>query len=222
MSEEQVLQIQQQDIDDLAMILAKTQLHTCEVKDVVAVFQAAAPDAKFSKTVFNRSIRDLVPGDGLTNDDKEFLSSALSNIFFAYERSGSGVVDLAEFASGFSVLGAGSKSDKLALAFQLFDSDGDGYLTRREMWKFLRSFLVMLLKLSSHSDEDAHEVRNTAFAGAVECTSVVFAQSTLEHKKKVSFEEFAAWYTNGGYTFAPWLELLDIRKWPTEFANQDL
>ena len=31
--------------------------------------------------------------------------------------------------------------------------------------------------------------------------------------KKITFDEFAAWYTKGGYTSIPWLELLDLRKW---------
>ena len=28
-----------------------------------------------------------------------------------------------------------------------------------------------------------------------------------------AFDDFADWYTDGGYAMAPWLELLDLRKW---------
>ena len=214
-----VLQIQQQDIDDLSMILAKTQLHTTEVEDIVDVFQSVSGGGEFDKASFDQSIRALVPGENLTGDDKEYLSTSLSSLFFAFDRNGSGIVDFAEFSSGFTILGAGSKSDKLALAFQLFDEDGDGYLSRREMWKYLRSFLIVLLKLSSESESSAEEVADCANAGAVACSRMVFAQADLEFKTKVNFEEFASWYTNGGYTLAPWLELLDLKKWVSADAS---
>lgn len=31
---------------------------------------------------------------------------------------------------------------------------------------------------------------------------------------RISFEQFAHWYTEKGYTVMPWLELLSLRKWP--------
>lgn len=116
------------------------------------------------------------------------------------------------------MLGAGSKSDKLALAFQLFDTDDDGYLSRREMWKYIRSFLIMLLRLSTSRAISAEELMEQANDGAVGCTRMVFEQGDLGSKTKVSFEEFAAWYTDGGYTIVPWLELLDLKKWPFDTA----
>jgi hypothetical protein len=42
---------------------------------------------------------------------------------------------------------------------------------------------------------------------------MLFSQPELAQKNRVSFEELAAWYTNGGYALAPWMELLDLRKW---------
>ena len=35
-----------------------------------------------------------------------------------------------------------------------------------------------------------------------------------ESETAISFSEFADWYTDGGYRVAPWLELLDMKKWP--------
>ena len=56
---------------------------------------------------------------------------------------------LSELCCGLSVLCEGSKSEKLAQAFNMFDGDGDGCLTRRELWKFLRCFLKTLLCLTA-------------------------------------------------------------------------
>jgi hypothetical protein len=36
----------------------------------------------------------------------------------------------------------------------------------------------------------------------------------LKHAKKTqAFDDFADWYTDGGYKVASWLELLDLSKW---------
>ena len=90
----------------------------------------------------------------------EFLSSFFSNVFYNFDRVSVPYADGAssspasrgarvdELACGFSLLAGGSKSDKLGLAFSLFDGDGDGKLTRRECWRFIRSFLSMVAALS--------------------------------------------------------------------------
>ena len=41
----------------------------------------------------------------------------------------------------------------------------------------------------------------------------VFSQVVPTEGDLISFEEFAEWYTNGGFEVAPWLELLDLSKW---------
>jgi Ca2+-binding EF-hand superfamily protein len=42
-----------------------------------------------------------------------------------------------------------TKSGKLEYAFKLMDDDRDGKLTRQGLWRFLRSFLTVLICLSS-------------------------------------------------------------------------
>ena len=45
-------------------------------------------------------------------------------------------------------------------------------------------------------------------------TESIFSTSTREYQSLISYEEFGNWYNAGGYTVAPWLELLDLSKWP--------
>jgi hypothetical protein len=62
--------------------------------------------------------------------------------------------DAAEVAAGLSLLCAGSKSSKLAVAWELF-ADGDkwdGALSRRGLWRYVRSFLATLLAVASLPD----------------------------------------------------------------------
>jgi Ca2+-binding EF-hand superfamily protein len=156
-----------------------------------------------------------VPGNDLDDEDKSWLSSALSNVFYSYDRTGNGYVDATELASGFTLFASGSKSEKLLLAFQAFDKDCDGLLSKRGLWKYLRSFLTVLLSLvEGILDVPMVEVERLVDNGAVQLTETVFTDVNPTEGGQISFEEFAEWYTNGGFEVAPWLELLDLSKWP--------
>ena len=47
--------------------------------------------------------------------------------------SGNGVVDFTELASGLSVLCGGSRDDKVRAAFDLYDLNGDGFISLDEV-----------------------------------------------------------------------------------------
>ncbi len=82
-----------------------------------------------------------------------FVTFSLDALFASFDRNGDGVVDVADFGVGLSLLAAGSKSDKLSLAFRLFDADDDGFLNKVELWMFFRSFLSMLVAIAKSSEE---------------------------------------------------------------------
>ncbi len=48
----------------------------------------------------------------------------------------------------------------------------------------------------------------------IEFSEVIFSYQDREDANLISYEEFGSWYNSGGYTVAPWLELLDLSKWP--------
>lgn len=128
----------------------------------------------------------------------------------------SATVDASSFVAGFLMLAAGPKSEKLALAFRLFDEDADGYLKRRELWVFLRSFLTVLVAVSSRYDRlTAAEVTRFLDAGSIEATAAVFTTAEMAYEDRISFEEFGQWYNSGGFRRMAWLELLDFAKWPS-------
>ena len=61
-----------------------------------------------------------------------FLSVTLALLFFAFCEESENVVPFDQFSTGFSILGGGSKSDKLSAGFRLFDDDEDGSLNRKQ------------------------------------------------------------------------------------------
>ncbi|ETV85869.1 hypothetical protein H257_02417 [Aphanomyces astaci] len=164
------------------------------------------------------------PDDDQTRQEALDMLEAL---FFAYNRTGTGEIDATEFVSGFVVLCAGSKSDKLSFCFGLFDEDGDGCLTRRDMWKFLRSFLTMLLALGNGADSCAETIGAVCDSACIGIVRSLFddppttltsgtgpATNDSNPVLKVSFETFAQWYSHHGFQLIPWIELLDTKKWP--------
>ena len=38
-------------------------------------------------------------------------------------------------------------------------------------------------------------------------------QILSDRNASISFDDFAQWYSDGGYNVISWLELLDLRKW---------
>uniref|UniRef100_A0A7S0GCY2 EF-hand domain-containing protein n=2 Tax=Proboscia inermis TaxID=420281 RepID=A0A7S0GCY2_9STRA len=169
-------------------------------------------------------MRNIVSNGGgsMSQESQRRLSDLLSSIFFAFVRDKSSRVVALELASGFTVLCGGRKSDKLEFAFDLIDDDKDGRLSRRGLWKYLRSFLTVLMSISSASANmtEGH-IYSAIDSASTWATAQVFGaeqdkglgNNDNSSKRSVCFDDFAEWYTQGGYGSIPWLELLDLKKW---------
>eukprot|EP00957_Ditylum_brightwellii_P024344 1836474-Ditylum_brightwellii.AAC.1 len=108
------------------------------------------------------------------------------------------------------------------------------------MIRYLQSFLVVLLSISSslslardnredvmttmdgtHCGNGASTILRVIDYGSSWATERVFKSvlganrnsKSKNNRTFICFDDFAEWYTQGGYTSIPWLELLDLRKW---------
>jgi hypothetical protein len=45
------------------------------------------------------------------------------------------------------------------------------------------------------------------------CNDVMNHQFQKRHSDRLNFDDFGEWYNDGGFERAPWLELLDLKKW---------
>ena len=193
-----------------------------------------------SRQQFNKFIRDVVPKDASKNFDPneiENFSNYFTNFFTCFDYNWSDLkkdeVNAKELMVGFSFLCAGNKSSKLAAAYDMLDVDKNGYLTQRGLMQYLRAYLTMLagISLLSSNKKTTTQIRkqlmsakrNEAFLavenGAKWTLGHFFRAFEAEHARSgstrnnaVAFEDFAKWYTEGGYAVAPWLELLDLQK----------
>ena len=168
--------------------------------------------------IFTHAFRNLTgtPSEAT----KQELSTFSEQLFTWFDRLKNKKIRALEFACGFTVLCGGSKSDKLEHIFELLDQDNDSLVTKRDIILFVQSFLTMLMGVSSSFTQldgtpcgnDPASVARAITAGTEWTISQVF--DALKPKDdKLCFDDFADWYTKGGYQSIPWLELLDLRKW---------
>jgi len=181
---------------------------------------------------FGRCIRELVPvqaSSQFSRSEMECYSTYFENFLSCFETGelGSEQVNAKELAVGFSFLCAGKKSAKLATGFDLLSSSPTGGLSQDELTQYLRSYLAMLVGISflSSSSEKMAKSKKALLGSRPDSLFAAVengARWTLGHFLKefggsrrsdtVTFENFAHWYTDGGYKVAPWLELLDLAK----------
>eukprot|EP00978_Attheya_sp_CCMP212_P006860 scaffold15989_cov54-Attheya_sp.AAC.5 len=195
-----------------------------------------------TKNQFDSAMRSVITaGNGkakMSTETQRRLSDLLTSMFYAFDRTESGQVNALELVCGFTVFCDGKKSDKLEFAFELLDQNKDGKLSLHDMSRYLCSFLNVLVSISSPSltlgGDDGEETITTMAGdqlsgGDSSVSSIIDTGSTwaasqvfkANRKQKngeyeaISFDDFADWYTNCGYSSMPWLELLDLRKWCT-------
>lgn len=187
------------------------------------VFSEEAGDGNLlDRSSFKRCMKRLLRsrlvstgGVDLSRKEREYLSFALSNVFDAFDRNSNGVVDLREFVSGFGLLTSGSSFDKLALAFDLFDTDGDGCISRSEMQAYMLSFFTLVNALSNDDPGTTKQDASTAAKQAArDATQRCFDSADLDADTGgLSFSEFRMWYNSGeGKQMLPWVEMLSSRE----------
>lgn len=142
-------------------------------------------DARLIATI-ERSFARVAGADGLI-DVKE-LQAALGlrseylarRVLAAFDLNADGVIAKHEFMEGVRKLIAGTDQEKLLFAFRVHDHDGDGTLSREELYRMI----AMSLSESDVSDrptQSSHAVAHTLFAAA-----------DLNRDGRISFQEFEA------------------------------
>ncbi|RHY33307.1 hypothetical protein DYB32_001726 [Aphanomyces invadans] len=230
------LRIRLRDVAVVYTIAEKLRLKSIGVDALYDGFDRFTRGKSLSKSGFLHAIRSLAPRGNLSSEDQEFLSYHLLRIFSLYETESatnddegiddsgtSGVaVDKLHLISGMSLFCHGSKSTKLGMLFSLFDTHRDGSVSRRALFELLKSVLSILFSFSLGDCSGGSSLQANVFAAeraAGVLVSKVFCD--VQSSASISLGAFADWYTaRGGYELCPWLELLDLNKWPTKEAME--
>jgi Ca2+-binding EF-hand superfamily protein len=196
------LEYTSEDLSLVHKIAFDFQLYYLTLNDLHSNLRLRSSEGLMSHGQFRQLFRDL---GSLPSDDRK-----IDTIFRGFDRTESGYCDITELTCGLSVLCQGSKSSKLLFAFRLLDEDSDDFLTRRGIWRFIRSFLCVLVAMSSTYSNYSSENLNSLLDNlSVRVSSEILANDA----KRASFDMISSWYSTKGYLDSTWIELLDLKKW---------
>jgi Ca2+-binding EF-hand superfamily protein len=235
-----VVSVGQKRIHHLRHVLFESGLHDIDgehaCREILAKAQrdgkspSGSTNYVLTKGDFDSAVVRIITSQNMSVETQTTLTTILREIFSAFDRDGTGKASAFDIACGFAVLCRGKKSDKLEYAFEILDRDKQGFLTRRDTIRYLRSFLVVLLTIVTTNavESDYLEDSVTTMCGDKCDTSMSSINRAIEQgcqwaadqamkgshdSNALSFDDFAAWYTRIGYGNIPWLELLDLNKW---------
>ena len=192
--------------------------------DANAAFSKVSPDASLSLDAFDAAVRRLAPSAAaLPPASREVLTASLHSLwgFFASLESGGSSVRKVDLALGFALVCSGTKSDKLHFAWEILDKDRDGLLSHKQLWRLLRCMLASTMAFSDSATDMSPAARTARIQRlddvALEATRAFIApQNATGIGGDIDFETFGERYNSGANVSLPWLELLDVRKWPTD------
>jgi len=75
----------------------------------------------------------------------------MDRVFKAFDKDSDSIVGLNEWIEGLAVILRGTLPEKIQYAFEVFDLNGDGHISREEMFQMLKSCLI---KQPSEEDPD--------------------------------------------------------------------
>ena len=107
---------------DLKEFCEITQFKAFEIKGYFKSFMKKSPNGKMTIEMFKNMYADFFPdGDA---------SSFAEHTFRAFDKNGDGYLEFKELIVSMSMMKLGSMNERLMWAFNMYDIDGNGYITR--------------------------------------------------------------------------------------------
>jgi len=133
-------------------------------------------------------------------------------MFASFDKNGDGQLSLQEFASAIGVLGKGSKDQKIKFAFELYDTDHSGAVSKEEFAAMIRLTSGGIGNLfGDQNPEMAAELEREAEERVKALVDQAWPTLDVNGDGKITFEEFK----NGMGK-----ELRDVNAWLTRLVQQ--
>lgn len=112
-----------------------THFSEVEVSNLYKTFMELSPSGRVDRQLFNQCLEKLEQYGFKHPKDTPFGD----RLFTLLDANQDGVVDLAEFVCGLSMLCKGTAEEKLALSFKAYDLDGNGFISEEELTHMFKS-----------------------------------------------------------------------------------
>ncbi|XP_058689120.1 calaxin isoform X2 [Poecile atricapillus] len=122
---------------------------------------------------FRRELRSLL-GSGREVAGRHSVTA----VFSTFDRSNTGSITVVEWVEGLGVLLRGTLEEKMKYCFAIYDLNGDGYISREEMFQMLKNSLLI-----QPADEEPDE-------GVKDLVEIALKKMDYDHDGKLSFMDF--------------------------------
>ncbi len=122
----------------VAKLARQTHFTVADVRSLHGEFAALAAKSPDPTRIARDDFRAVLEAHSVPWHSDKFCR----RLFDYFDQDRAGTVKFSEFVHGLSVLSLGTPRDKLELAFQIFDVDGQGKIARWEMVHVLESIFV--------------------------------------------------------------------------------
>ncbi|NWZ27476.1 CSEN protein, partial [Asarcornis scutulata] len=159
--------------EGLEQLQAQTKFTKKELQSLYRGFKSECPSGRVDEETFTLIYAQFFPqGDA---------SAYAHFLFTAFDADGSGALCFEDFVGGLSVLLRGTVQEKLNWAFNLYDINKDGFITKEEMLEVMKSIYDMMGRCTLPA------LRDSAPAEHVE---LFFQKMDRNGDGVVTFEEF--------------------------------
>uniref|UniRef100_UPI00398E5914 calaxin n=1 Tax=Pristiophorus japonicus TaxID=55135 RepID=UPI00398E5914 len=164
----------QQLTDNLCKLTKRFNKH--EVQCLMKVFSTLAgtfPEQRVAIGLDRNKFRNVLHTTfGMTDD------MIMDRVFRAFDKDNDSYVSMREWIEGLSIFLRGTLDEKIKFCFEVFDLNGDGFISREEMFHMLKSSLI-----KQPTEEDPDE-------GVKDLVEIALKKMDYDHDNKVSYTDF--------------------------------
>ncbi|NWR17736.1 EFCB1 protein, partial [Emberiza fucata] len=159
-----------------------------EVECLIKLFDTlvAKASSQFAGAGFDRTVfRDtLYNAFGMTDN------VVLDRVFGIFDKDNTGCITVEEWVEGLAVLLRGTLEEKMKYCFTIYDLNGDGYISKEEMFQMLKHSLL-IQPADEEPDEGVKDLVEIALKKmASTYFFVLFLLQDYDHDGKLSFTDF--------------------------------
>lgn len=141
-------------------------------------FKQECPTGIVNEDTFKEIYGQFFPqGDGYFADSSGYAHY----VFNTFDKDRNGSINFEEFVMGLSILSRGTLHEKLQWAFDLYDINGDGIITKEEMYDIVSAIYDMMGRFAEPVIEDTT---------AQDHVEQVFRKMDLNQDGVISVDEF--------------------------------